>query len=290
MRKALILTLFLFLCGPVFGVNDYTRAVGLEALYTFESYSGGADSPLDTSGNGNTLTPTESGGDPSSDAVNFKEGLLAASNAQTATVKFARADGSLQADYPGRNGTTNRTFSIALWARPTALDTSYVAGKWSSADNTRSFLLGMTGSRWQLLIGYNGGTSTETFTASTLTLGTDRWYFLCTTYDGTSKAKRIWIWDEDAESTTNTTTGGTETMNIEGADFTVMNQTDSADSFQGQVDEVSVWSRVLTLPEIIDLKNGVFAPSSIGQFMMISKDYWKNFFQDGIDGKWRIAA
>ena len=25
-------------------------------------------------------------------------------------------------------------------------------------------------------------------------------------------------------------------------------------------------------------------------FMMISKDFWKNFFQDGIKGKWRIAA
>ncbi|KKN77700.1 hypothetical protein LCGC14_0358260 [marine sediment metagenome] len=288
--------IWMLLCGPVFGANDYSEAINLEALYTFESYGGSPDSPLDTSGNGLTLVPNYSGGSPT-DSATAKEGLVSALSAQPTSSRFQKSDANLTATFPGKNATSNRTFSIAGWFQPHNIASASfgsAVSKWDSTGNKRSWMVGWndTGTeRFSTFIGYNAGASTEIFANTLVATITFQWYFVVYTYDGGTKDWRIWVRDDDASTDYDATGTGSEVMNIEDADFIVFSRdTDHNANFIGLIDELSVWSRVLSLEECIALAGGTFGASSAGNFIIISKDFWKNFFQDGIDGRWRMAA
>ncbi len=301
MKKTLLYSLMFLLCGPVFGANDFSAAVNLEGLWTFESYTGGSDDPLDTSGNGNLITEIAASGSPFLEESLVKEGAKSAGSNAANFAYFLRIDGDLSADFPVKDGTSNNVFSTHFWAYPTSFSASegYIIGKYQAGANKRSFqVLRQTDGGdnfWRMNLGYNSGVNYEVFSNSRA-LTINQWYFVGVSYNGPTKAWHIRVWDQTASTVYDSSGTGAETISIGTADFTVLNRADGTGGHIGIMDEVGVWSRILSSDEFDAIRNGTFGASA-GQLQIffISKDYrhndyWHNFLQDGINGKWRMAA
>jgi len=109
-----------------------------------------------------------------------------------------------------------------------------------------------------ILIGYNGGASEEQVYASGPVMAQDKWYHCAYTYDGSSKAWKIRVWDEDAGTVTETTGTMVQTMNIESQTFYMDSDASSQWPTKGNMDEVVIFNDVLTSDEIDQIRLGTY--------------------------------
>lgn len=293
MKKTLIYSLiWILLCGPSYGANDFSGDATVQLLLTFEDYDTGQDA-TDTSGKGNTLDNQPFGGFPAQDLVNVKEGSIACKDLSTIG-RFLLADGSLSADFPGKNGNTTLSWSCCFWAYPTDVTTTSVgfvtsksssSGRESWACNWTDPIGGANEPYWTLRHGYNGGASQQDLTHTAVIVGVNKWYHVGMTYAESDDGYRVRVWDEDATTVSETTGTTAGAMSPDTADFSVFAWGPGSFHFLGTVDEIVLWNRVLSAAEIDQVRQGTFGASSgAGGFMIISDNYWENFFQDLIDG------
>lgn len=197
---------------------------------------------IDSTENENDLLPDYGGG--SEDTVNFKEGSGSTfvDEAGTHNQKFYITDGNLSDNFPAKNGTTNRTFSICFWFKPTIWGTAYplykgnlrIAGYYTPNADYRRIAL------------YVGG-----YFIHDSWLLVNNWYHIGITFDGNNGpnyAYRIRIYSDTAGEIVGTDKTGTTTnlLNI------------SADTLQigkqvtGNLDEFAIFNNKIITPDQFD--------------------------------------
>lgn len=213
------------------------------------------------------------------DSVNFKVGLNAAlSNASTD--KLSIVDGSLPGDFPGKG--TQRTFGVAFWMRPASvyLDNNsifgHIASKYSVAGK-RSWSVdqhNLDGTdRIRIVIGWSLGNNLESIYSEPQTFVSGQWYFVGVTYDPVTKNNHFRIWYNTEQTLSDSSSLGTQIMNIGDAAFTLFARDANGAAFEGQLDDASVWKRALSSRHIDDLRNGVYPGGDGVGAMMFGSDF-----------------
>jgi len=182
-----------------------------------------------------------------------------------------RADADLTSGFPLKSGNTNKAVTFCGWARiesftadgAIAIVTKYGGG----TDNKRSFNLHINNTTHfaRLYLGYNNGDSLETKAHAT-ELSTDTWYLICGSYAGDSTK----TWAIRVRSSTGGIVGSDATdaatldangLNVEDAPFVIGAAAASgsyADHFDGQLDDISVFSSALTADHVTSISKGVY--------------------------------
>lgn len=245
--------------------NNWTGASGLCAVYNFEN---GALT-TDSSGNGNTLTASASA--PTADTVNYKQGAGSVDCETSSDQYYTRADANLSAGFPLKVGTTNYSFTFTCWVRAESLSSSYYRFVWTKplASYQTHTDLNLLSTAFTFGVCFSG--TTRTISCLSPAPVTGRWYFIGCTYDRATGTGRLWIWDDTTQAVIyngtqpwagygdpDTSVGGKSSFNV-GADPSKPVLTTHWD---GNIDELTVWNRALTVAELTAIKNGTFAPSS----------------------------
>ena len=255
------LLLVLLMGAPAWAVNDFTGDANVVAHYTFT----GADPWDDQSGNGNHLywqfrpllqTTGEQEGDACCDMESASDHYL------------YLADADLSGGFPGKNGTSNSTFSVTSWVKleslPTAGTPDYdlrtIVGKLQTAKYSWACTAGNNGgSTYQRLrIGYSGGSSVEDLDNTGVGLSADTWYHLFWSYNGSTKAYQMQV----------RTTGGTvyqssgtatNNMNIEDSLLEIGRTVgDAIAEMDGLLDELTVFNDVISFTDANTIAAGSY--------------------------------
>ncbi len=247
MKRALFLCLLL--TGAAYAANDFSADPNCVALW---DPTGWGDMATDQMGNGNTWVL-----DPDVSTGTYKVGDAAA-YIRTGTMNLATVDASLSANTPGKNGTSNNTFTVTGWVNWTTLAPNSIydrfLAKTSSGKQGWAIFQYDNSARLGFSIGYNGGGDWENHYHGT-NMTTGRWYHFGITYTGVDKSYRIRIWDDTAGAPlgVDLTGTGTNAMNIEDAIFGF-----TAAYVIGYFDDVALFNRVLNTTDIDACRGGVY--------------------------------
>lgn len=226
--------------------NDFSGDPHCVALWKF-------DNDATDSKGGNDLTPVDS---PTYDSSVKKEGTHSAD--LPSGPYFTIADADLDANFPGKNGTSEQSFSICCWYRKNSNKAGLfvsklgVSGKWSY----RIWQSSSSVIRFQ--IGYNNGESVTSLYFGTVTVA-DIWYHIAAVYNASDNSMKIRVWDDNAgallDSNATETAGGDMTP----ADAPILIGGDGGDyNIDGYLDEVVIFKDVLTDDEIDDIRAGTY--------------------------------
>ena len=210
-------------------------------------------------------------------------------------------DGDLSSDYPLKVNTSNNVLSVGAWYYgETLASDDPIAVK---ASSLRQFKLVVTSSGTVVLgIGHTGGASWEEITKNDVTLEEDTWYYICATFNDSTKAYRIAVRDVygDVLGTDKT---GTSTNNI----YIPTSDTGNkwwfgklaSDYHYGYLDELLVCKDVLSADEITAIAkqsytSGTDAVARPSSYQSANVDITAKFSGGGADGKgeimWRANA
>jgi hypothetical protein len=234
--------------------NDFSGDPNCVALWKFDNNANDAKG-------GNHLTAVNT---PTYDSSNKKEGTHSADCEKDSIQYFTIADGSLDAGFPGKSGTSEQSFSICLWVKPeTVSGTSQgLVNKYVSASNERSFNAYLrTDSKVEFTIGYNGGASYTSLTFGTV-LSAGKWYHIGVVYDASTNGMKIRIWDDNAGALLGSNASGTAggDMSPDTADLEIgrYGENDSY-AYDGKIDEIAFFKDVLTDNEIDQIRAGTYS-------------------------------
>jgi hypothetical protein len=234
--------------------NDFSMDTNCKALWRFENGALTVDSK-----GSNTLSVT---GSPTANLVDFKEGGASADFELGSPDYYTVADASLDAGFPLKNGDTNKKISVCAWLRMESIPTFGINffGKWGTG--TRSLLCQITGTSggldFRILLGHNGGLSSETIIETSIAALTGRWYHFGFTYQDSDKSWKLRIWDDTAGAIYYSNTGHTtNNINIENATLYVGGYL--SNSHDGEMDEVVVFDDILTNDEIDAIRAGTYS-------------------------------
>lgn len=236
--------------------NDFSAETNLQAQYRWESGALTADS----SGKGNSLTnwygPAETGTcKEGSGAVDFEDA--------DADGQF-RLDADLTADFPLKNGDTNKKFSFCFWFRPEtvpgASDWDDLVAKWNYPGSVITLEINLNNSK--LTIGWAHTSGQQAYFYPTHTVSANQWYHASVIGDGVNKELVIYVWDETAEQLyTYGPYSPANELRITNAKFTIaMMQSNLGyvNFFDGIMDELLVFNRCLSKDEAKSIRMGIF--------------------------------
>lgn len=262
MRKLWLLILFcLFLAAGSVDARMVSYLVGGAAAPTpvarwrFES---GATFDEDSVGN-NDLT--NSG--VSENTTDYIEGSCSADYESAEADEMEIADTDLDSGFPGKNGETNRDFTITFWYRPESLpayvDSWVGKGTIYGSQDDASYEIKKDASDYpSMQIGYNGGDTWEEVTHGTVLPATSEWYFIAAVHDYSNslgngaRYYKIHVFRESTCSTLGTDLTGnfTNTMNIEDSDLNIGNSELGGNEIDGELDDIRVYDQALTQGQI----------------------------------------
>lgn len=217
----------------------------LVAYYKLDESSGNAS---DSSGNAFTLTNTNTVAFSAGKITNAADTGSSNTNKKLDTSSYLR----LGAGSP---------FTFNLWVNVTTTPSaSTEAHMLSWCDNTTAYgkiynhlkFYNNAGTLEYYITRNNGGTQTQTGAASSISTGT--WNMLTYTWDGANQ-KLYKNGNSSPVLTQASTIAGTNTSNGGTDGFKVFAQQDNTAYLSGLIDEVGVWSRVLSTSEISSLYN-----------------------------------
>jgi len=227
-------------CVAVWDFEDANR-VGLD--------SRGGDDNLENYGV--TLTKTS-----------FKQGTSAAFFNQDEIDYLITGVDNLSAGFPLRPNSKNKKISTCFWVRPARISSyHYILGMGAQNVDLRSFAVGInpTGQLF-VQVGYSNGALWETKTHMAHVLTVNNWYHIGVTYDDSTRAYRVRVYD-DAAGTLLFEETGTFTHNIftGGTLFKLGDLQGSGGAYlNGTLDEVALFNDVLTAAEIEKVRLGTF--------------------------------
>lgn len=164
------------------------------------------------------------------------------------------ADSALSADFPGKGGTAAHDMTICCWFRPDVVpgSSNYDAliGKYVTSGDLRTWNLRMENSVLGFTIGYSSGTTNQTIAhASALTTG--RWYHVGVTYNASTRACTIRIWDDTAGAILGSDVGSAFTYDMSPRAGEVrLGSYNGGNYLDGRLDDVVVFNRALSATEI----------------------------------------
>lgn len=237
--------------------NDFSGDPNCVALWRFE------DGALTADSIGTNILTNNNG--VVSNQVDYKEGAASADFELDSSQCFYIADGDLDANFPLKNGDSNKKISICFWfQRESSVASSEILiSKWDSTLNTRSLLLQINSSNeFRFYLGYNGGASAELVLNTGTVLATGRFFHFGFTFQDSDKAWKIVIWDDTAESKIVDASGTAgQNINVEDSPFVIGGYFDNGSifgSYDGEKDEVVVFKDILTTGEIDEIRQGVY--------------------------------
>jgi len=127
--------------------------------------------------------------------------------------------------------------------------------KWVSTIGSRSYRYEILSANTIRMLIENGSTlSNATSTTAIPSYAAGSWFYLVVTYDASAGEVRHYV---NGSQLGTTRTGINTAINNSAATFSIgrPDSTSSGDYFDGIIDEVGIWSKVLTTTEISDLYN-----------------------------------
>ena len=258
-RLLLVLLMCLTLCAPAWSANDFNTDPNCVSLYNLESGSLGTDS-IGT----NTLNSYGA----VADANLYQEGASSVYFA-AGDDYLSRLDIALSGDFPIVLGYANPVkISVTFWFRihavPNATFGSFLVSKWNRHSAFESYSWAMnvrdaSGTYYlRFMKGYDSGNSQENTDYATA-VSLDTWYHVGCTYDDSTKAVVIRVWNDTAGSVSETTATHSNAISLEGVMFMLNAQHYAIDNGQnGWLDEVVVFNDILTSDEIDEIRNGTY--------------------------------
>jgi len=177
------------------------------------------------------------------------------------------ADANLSDNFPLKNGTKNKRFSVSFWVRfmpvPPAGNICPMITKWlpNSALSFAVFCQNAgSGARMQLHIGNGTGVTYDTLEHESA-LVSNRWYHVTATFDDATHTGTLRVWDDTANAILGTDAKKTNfsPIFVGGADVVVGGQHSPAyQTLNGLLDEMVVFNDVLTPQESDKIRLGTF--------------------------------
>ena len=177
-----------------------------------------------------------------------------------------RLDGDLDSDFPFKNGNSDLDFSWLFWVKFDSLDIEddgpWILVQKGSSSPYRSALLDVNDTTCNIEMYLStDGTVFDTLLSHASTLVTGRWYHIAFTYDVDSAGVatyRIRIFDATAKAVVGTdVTGSTIQTHVAQQPFYAGGLATNG-SLYGNIDDLQVWKRALTVEEIDQIRSGTF--------------------------------
>ncbi|MBW2636922.1 MAG: hypothetical protein JRC86_05280 [Deltaproteobacteria bacterium] len=263
-------------CSVSFAWNDgLADDPNVIALYRFEN---GALT-VDSSGNGNTLTPVNT---PDANTVDYKEGAASGNFIRASEEAYTVTDGNLSVKFPYKNGQTSQPFSVTCWARLIKDDTDpfWIAHKDSLHVGTKGWGLYFNGAAKNAKLAIDTNPLGGSGLVCNWPTGADeyKWYFVAVMVDevGTLITTYMHVWDQDAgtslggsldqtgtQDDANTLTGNTMQFSVGAATANPFLY-----EYNGQIDELVIWDYAISMDDVNDLKIGEYGGGG-GQIMPV---------------------
>ena len=235
--------------------NDFSGDGNAVALWDLEETSGDRFDSIGT----NTLTDNNTVG---TDTVDYQEGGASADFEVDNSQSLSISDANLDSGFPLKSRESNGDISITFWYKKES-NNSYAGlfSKWDTGAGARSFYIRDHSTKLDFYIGTNSGTGYELLNNS-LSTSAGRWYHVGATFNNTTKAWKLRVWDDTAGSVA-LDTGGTAANNIAITSAAVgigasHNSGTPERYFDGLIDEVVVFSDILTTGEIDQIRQGTY--------------------------------
>lgn len=148
--------------------------------------------------------------------------------------------------------------SFNFWFKPETQDgvERHVVAKFQESGNHRAYTFSYTANGasgfLRLTADDNGTAPATSLTSSNTTINSGTWYMATLTYDASAGTAKFYL---DASQIGSNVTGGPTSIHNGGADFRISGTADGSGLVDGLIDEVGVWSKILTTSEISDLYN-----------------------------------
>lgn len=243
MRRSLIASFFTL---ALFLPAAQAHAALTDNLLTYWNLDESSGNPVDSSGNGKTLTNTGS--------VAFAASLInnGADYSTTATGKRLQRSDTSGASVGG-------SISFSLW---TKLNTDL-----SGAGTYEFYSIYDTQTRFEIYYDWNGGTpqvrcnrtkiSVAGATASyNITLGTSSWHHIACTYDGSTITLYVDGTSRATASQSGVGGGGSASCTVIGNNITGVCNGDDSVGAKAKIDEVGMWQTALDSTAVTSLYNG----------------------------------
>jgi hypothetical protein len=254
--------------------NDFGDDPNCVALWRFEDGALGTDS----SGNTNTLSTSY----VTADTATYKQGAAAADFERSTLASLAyRSDTTLTSNFPLKSTYASAVaVSFCCWFKPESLpsggtnDNWYsLWGKWTqtAVSSDRSMALSVyrgpsspDAVRLIFQKGYSDGSLNE-FTLHPTALIAGRWYHVGVTYDDSTGAVRIRLWDDTEQAVTEIVATHAQALHLNTERLSVgTRQSYYGDAYQydGLIDEAVFLSEILTADQIDRIRAGRY-PNAI---------------------------
>lgn len=248
--------------------NDFSSDSNCRALWRFES---GALTTDDVGAN--TLTNDSSVVTADTDSGDYYEGGASAYFASSASPRLYIDDDHLDSGFPLKSSASAADFSLCFWFKLADVSANHilVAKNVYLGSNDESFLLYTRdyGTHYGIRVvkGYNSGNSNEVWEAVTsLDLQAGRWYHLGLTWDDSAKQFNIVVWDDTASTKYTDSNNQSYSISLTNSPLSLGARADSGGTpnaeLNGWLDEVVVFSDILTETEIDSIRQGTYGTSA----------------------------
>lgn len=212
---------------------------------------------------------------PTADMVNFREGAASVELLKADRDSFDIADAALDAGFPLKIGDPNKNISVCFWVRfitlPLIVQHSLCWIKFGSLHIVAYHDAGGD-TNFRLYI-YNMGMNTYTHASAILA---NRWYHVGVTYQNSDFAYRMHIYDATAGAPLGVDLVGiSENIVLTIQDMIISDLISAAHAVNGNVDEIVVFDRVLSVTEINKIRAGTYGGSGeLPVFGSLTNAFW----------------
>lgn len=217
------------------------------------------DGALGTDSKGSNNLTVNGGMASSADA---KEGSYSGEFGDVAGAYMNIANASLDSGFPFKQGDSTLEFTICHWFK---WETQNSNDGIYCMDDANKYCLRIrcdSDEDYEVHVGHNGGASLEEikFDAGNSPIVQDIWYHAGVTLKDSDKSYRISIYDDNAgaQHASDTTGNYTNNINVEDSGLTIGSYSGAANKWDGHLDEMVVWKRVLSAAEIVKVRKGIF--------------------------------
>jgi hypothetical protein len=163
--------------------------------------------------------------------------------------------------FPLKSGDTNKKITVCTWVRPentTNWGYIYSKGFRGASAEELSYILYISGGRVSLELGTGDGTTYEGGQHSSQ-LSLDIWYFICASYDDSTRAYRIRIWDDNAGAILGTDKTGTisSTLYVGSKPVSIGSGYSGYHYFDGRLDKMMVFNNSLNTTYMDEVRTAV---------------------------------
>jgi len=233
--------------------KDFTKDDNSVAIYSFSEGSGTTIDDLSNNSNTGTFKGT---GEPAWDATDVP---FTMGNSAPNSVVFDKVDDYI--NIPAHTSINNLSaITITAWIKPISSGEAngYILDKSASDTSGWRFRTQSVSGNNQIGFRVDATSDVYRYTADdTLTALLNTWVHVAVTWDGSLTASNIHIYINGVESATydQTTNGSGSRVDDSGNDIYLGNRSNGGTTFDGNITDVGLFSRVLTIAEINQIRN-----------------------------------